>query len=509
MKGLLFFGFLLIVLLVASLGLVKEQHLPTKEGFVNPGSDASLLAPQVVIPETNPKPSPLEGTSPAPYLPPVEKEYGPAFGEIARVNTLPYKDPTLEAAPYARLAELLQSLEAFMTFEAKSLQSMSDPEIQLPLTTARGDLNRVKDEVDVLKRNPGIGSALTQGQVDDIQANLQYLQRKYRLSVNAVSGNSLLEGFVSTPTSTSTYSGSTSPRITLKQLGELIVRVTAEIVRLSASGTTDPVITGRINTLQQIKNNLKTIETEVKNKTRPESEIPILKSDMDKFLPLMSDPSKPLPQLLKSMNLPMTASNAFPAYAGGDTSGAKIAQTLFKNYGDAMFKGLSWGVGLKYTSQNELDTTRAEALKAIAPVSPAYPRLGGSQPGASPAELLASSRRTGKQGENVFVSFPRGEFEAVTAGNDEVRLVNGRPTNPIGETAKFDWKVKSSQICDAIRKRGLNPADFGCTPANRQVSPDYSWRGNARMVCTRLLTAGPGEPEACGCPPLNWPGWRS
>jgi hypothetical protein len=461
MKGLLFFGFLLIVLLVASYGLQKE-------GFVNPGSDASLLAPQVIVPKVNPKPSPLEVGTPAPYLPPVEKDYGPAFGDIARVNTLPYRDPSLEAAPYARLAELLESLKAFFSFEAKSLEQKSDPQIQLPLTTARGDLQRLTDEVNVLKRNPGIGSALTQGQADEIQANLAYLQRQYRLSVNAVSGRSnMLEGFEDAT--------EVSPRLTVRQVEDLVTRVNVEMARLSASGSTDPLMVARVTTLRDIKNKLDTIVTEVKNGTKPEASIPILKSDMDKFLPVMGKPSQPLPQLINTLGLPATLSNLFPATGSGDISASRVAETLFQNYGNAVLQAI---------------TTAMTAPPAAKSETPVFMTAGAQMPGSD------------------VVSFPRGEMESATAQFEMGRLEN-QPT-PAGAPAKFDWKKKSAEICDEIRKRGLNPSDFGCMNPNKVVSLDYSWRGNARMVCTRLLTTpDPGLPEACGCPPLNWPGWRS
>ncbi len=464
MKGLLFFGFILIVLFVASYGL---QQSGTKEGFVNPGSDASLLAPQVIIPKVNPKPSPLEIGTPAPYLPPVEKDYGPAFGDIARVNTLPYKDPSLEAAPYARLAELQESLKAFFSFEGKSLEQKSDPQIQLPLTTARGDLVRVTDEVNVLKRNPGIGSLLTQGQTDEIQANLAYLQRQYRLSVNAVSGRSgLVEGFEDAT--------EVSPRLTVKQVEELVTRVNVEMARLSASGTTDPLIVSRVNTLRDIKNKLDTIVTEVKNGTKPEASIPILKSDMDKFLPVMGKPSQPLPQLINSLNLPPSLSNLFPATGSGDISASKVAETLFANYGNAVLKAITDNL----TPPKKTSDT------------PVFMTAGAKTPGSD------------------VVSFPRGEMESATAEFEMNRLEN--QATLVGTPAKFDWKKKSAEICEEIRKRGLNPSDFGCMNPNKVVSPDYSWRGNARMVCTRLLTTpDPGLPETCGCPPLNWPGWRN
>lgn len=469
MKGLLFFGFVLIVLLVASYGLQKE-------GFVNPGSDESLKAPQIIVPKVNPKPAPLEIGTPAPYLPPAEKDYGPAFGDIARINTLPYKDPSLEAAPYARIAELLESMKAFFAFEAKSLEQKSDPQIQLPLTTARGDIVRLTDEVAVLKRNPGIGSMLTQGQVDDIQANLAYLQRQYRLSVNSVSGRSgLLEGFEDVDDHLEGFEEKTvSPRLTVKQVEELSTRVSVEMARLAASGTTDPLLTARVNTLRDIKNKLDTIVVEVKNGTKPEASIPILKSDMDKFLPVMGKPSQPLPQLINSLNLPASLSNLFPATGSGDISASKIADTLFQNYGNAVLKAITDNLSpAKKTSD-----------------TPVFMTAGSKTPGSD------------------VVAFPRGEMESATATLEMDRL-EARKT-PAGAPAKFDWKQKSAQICDEIRKRGLNPKDFGCMDPSQVTSQDFSWRGNARMVCTRLLTTpDPGLPETCGCPPLNWPGWRS
>lgn len=488
MKGLLFLGFVVLVLLAASVGLSKETK---KEGFVsdidisravNPGSNESMKAPQVIVPKVNPKPAPLEGSTPAPYVMPTELAYGPAYGEIARINTLPYRDPSLEAAPYKRIAELLESLKGFMTYEAKGLEKLSDPQVQLPLTTARGDLQRLTDEVAVLKRNPGIDSSLTQGQVDDIQANLAYLQRKYRMSVNAVSRSSLEEGF--------TDQVENNDRLKLPEVKELKMRIEAEMARLSSSGTTDPVMTARVDTLNTIKNDVENIINQVETGVRPEAEIPIMKRDRDSFLPLMSDVNKPLPQLLNSANLPVTISNAFPAYNNGDKSGALAAQALFEKYGEKIFNGLSWSLGLKFTSPNEVIAAVAKGAGAEKSDDPVF--FSGSG--------LNGSRSS---------SFPRGEMESVAGGNEIHRLEN-RPTMDVGKTAKYDWRSKAAQICDSIRKQGMDPNDFGCMDPKNQVSPDYSWRGNARMVCTRLLTTpDPGLPEVCGCPPQEWPGWRS
>lgn len=91
-------------------------------------------APTVNVPKVKVDPTALDTSSPAAYLPPVETVYGPAFGEISRVGSLPYKDPTAQPAPLKNLNETLVSIQGFMNFEAKSLEDQSDPSVQLPLT---------------------------------------------------------------------------------------------------------------------------------------------------------------------------------------------------------------------------------------------------------------------------------------------------------------------------------------------------------------------------------------
>ena len=73
----------------------------------------------------------------------------------------------------------------------------------------------------------------------------------------------------------------------------------------------------------------------------------------------------------------------------------------------------------------------------------------------------------------------------------------------------FDWKNRAKEIEAQVKKRGLNPTDFGIMPLNTTVSNDFSWKGYTRMMCTRLqATMDPSLPETCGCPPMEWQGWR-
>ena len=491
MKGLLFLTLLIV------LGIIAYSYT-SREGFKDASvSKVESQAGIVNVPTNVPEAKSIDVSSPAAYLPPADTEYGPAFGEIARVNTLPYRDPALETASLKRLAELRQDLAGFLAFEAKGLQDLSDPAIQLPLGTLRGDYQRVGDEVDVLKRNPGLNSQLTMRDVNDVQANLNYLRKKYRLSVNSISWDGSKEGFED--------GAGEGARATQEEVEAAILRVKAEIQRLSGSGTTDPVVVGRTGVLTRISQKMEEIVRDVKSGARTPDQIPIFKKDLDSFLPVAGDPNKPIPKFLDENNLPPTLANLFPAYGAGDISGAKITQFLFNQYADTIFKGLSWTIGLKYTSPNEVQV----AGNGTGMTSGLESRINNTYTTIEPESRLGTSEQVvgPSKGFSSPVSFSRGEFEDCTNPSRDNR---GGGLLPNQEASHFDWKVKAAAICEAVRSQGLDPREFGCLGPEANVGPDYSWRGNARMVCTRLESStNTALPELCGCPPKEWAGWRA
>lgn len=484
MKGLLFLTLFIVLAYIAFTFTTKEgfqSRLESEKGIVK-------------IPLNIPAPKTIDVSSPAPYMPPADKEYGPAFGEVARVNTLPYRDPALETATYKRLEELRQSLSGFLAFEAKGLQDQADPSIQLPLSTLRGDFQRITDEVSVLKRNPGLNSQLTLMDVQEIQSNLDYLQKKYRLSVNSIS----YEGFEDA-------SGEKVASLASQaDVETAILRIKSEILRLSKSSTTDPVIKARVALLTRIQQKMEEIVRDLKSGVRTKDQIPILKKDLEDFLPIAGDTSKPINKFLDENNLPATLANLFPAYSAGDISGSKLAGYLFDTYADTVVKGLSWSMGLKYTSPNEA----AAGAKRETYIS-GTGLTTGEDSGVNNLYSLFNENGSGGTQENVVgpssdfsspATFSRGEFEDCTTPS----------RNKSSEASQYDWKAKSGQICEAVRRQGLVPAEFGCLESSASVGPDYSWRGNARMVCTRLQSSfNTALPELCGCPPMDWPGWRS
>jgi hypothetical protein len=103
--------------------------------------------------------------------------------------------------------------------------------------------------------------------------------------------------------------------------------------------------------------------------------------------------------------------------------------------------------------------------------------------------------------------------EASTVHNTDGRFTTDRlaahPFDAGRGPAHFDWKERSKEIESQIQKRGLKPTDFGVMPKDAVVSKEFSWKGYARMICNRLqATLDPALPETCGCPPMDWKGWR-
>lgn len=89
-------------------------------------------------------------------------------------------DPALEPTTTARILQGLDALRGFLNFEAPALEERSDPQIQLPLSTLKADVQTLTSESLVLQRNPGLRTTITQRQMDAIEANLDYLQKMHR-----------------------------------------------------------------------------------------------------------------------------------------------------------------------------------------------------------------------------------------------------------------------------------------------------------------------------------------
>ena len=209
----------------------------------------------------------------------------------------------------------------------------------------------------------------------------------------------------------------------------------------------------------------------------------------------------PLPKLISKSGSSSILNSLFPLYSAGDISGAALAMSLFDKYAGGLVNNLSWSLNLSNKSDAELAITQ-ELARAL---------TGG--------DVTNTNDSVGPYAGAPDTSY-RGMFESVIKKNMGTTNATG-PTGPadssgsvvsaknVGGPSKLDWKQRSQQICDMIDRRGLKSADFGCMQNTDAVSDSFSFRGYAKMVCSRLSTNyDPGIPELCGCPPPTWAGWR-
>jgi len=483
--------FAFFVLLFVLIVIYLFTGSTTKEGFdpVNTSPKHTVNIPVNVIPppisppparsvsDANVKPSDLPGSLPvAPYE------------QIAAASPLPYQEPSLLKANRQQLVNTLEELKGFLAFEAQEISERSDPAIQLPLNTARGDFKVLQNEVYVLNRNPGIQPNMTQLQLAEIQSNLSYLQETVRLigaagpiqgpiyefttPVNvAVEGFEVGNGEIATP----------------EDLQQFIARISAEIIRLTASGTTDPVINARVVALTQMKQNVETIIQQVQSGALMSTEIPIMKKDIQNAFPILGKPSEPLPQIIRGLNLPAGLGNLLPSNLQKDPETMREISKLLDKYAGQIVDGVSASMTVKYTSPRE-------ALK------------------------MANELRRDKSTESKVdqTGFPSATDLAnvqqqtqLDYGGNITDVYADKPYEQSRGPSHFDWKTRVKQIEGQVKKRGLNPSDFGIMPEGTEVSKEFSWKGYARMICTRLqATMDPSLPETCGCPPMDWKGWR-
>jgi hypothetical protein len=180
-------------------------------------------------------------------------------------------------------------MDGFAANELLILKGRSDPEITLRISQFRGDYERVKDEIASLARSPGLRSTVTFEDVDGYGANLRTLQRQARLfTVNGMGASSPSAEVAGASDVEEGFEGSDADApITPEQLTQLSQRLSAEINRLQASGTTNPVNAKRVAIFTQIRQTVDDYDTAVKSGNMEPKKIPIKNSDYKNFLPVL------------------------------------------------------------------------------------------------------------------------------------------------------------------------------------------------------------------------------
>lgn len=487
-----FLALLFVLIVIYFFTSESNESNVTKEGFnpVNTSPSHKVNIPVNIIPPAIPPPparsiddSNVQSSDLPGHLPIAPYE------QIASMSPLPYQDTTLIKANRQQLVSMLEMVKGFLAFEAQELSERSDPTIQLPLNTARGDFHTLQSEVEVLNRNPGLQPTITQSHLNEIASNLAYLQREVRLIGAAGPIQGPIYEFtqpVDVRGGVEGFEGGTRQSAgqiaTPQDLNNFIARITGDITRLSASGTTDPIVKARVAALTELKSNVQNILNQVDRKVLLESQIPIMKNDIENAFPNLGKPDEPLPQIIKTLGLPPGLANILPSNVQNDPNTTREINNLVNKYADTIVNGISASFAVKYTSPREAEKARALAST--------IEKTG-----------FPSSADLDNACNTKFM--PDGGVAPVTDRFAPTPQDAGRGPS------QFDWEQRAREIEAQVKKRGLKPSEFGIMPGNKKVSKDFSWKGYARMICTRLqATMDPSLPETCGCPPMDWSGWR-
>lgn len=267
---------------------------------------------------------------------------------------------------------------------------------------------------------------------------------------------------------------------TVKELIEFRAKLEAEITRLNSSGATDEVTRARITNLRKSSNLIQDIISRVNDRTLAESNIPIMKSSIDAFNPLSAN--SPLPDIFTGTHIDSFLKNLLPSNLANDP---EVARTI-SDYLKSMTKNLSWNFGVKYTSNAEHDMAKY------------YNNVAGQ--GAENLTNMNLARAGGA------VEHQPGNFGSTATVTDPHA---NTPQEACRGPASFDWKKRSTEICRALKARGERVEDYGCMPDGVGVGSNFSYRGYARMICSRVAANyDTGLGGLVGCPPLDWPGWR-
>jgi hypothetical protein len=421
------------------------------------------------------------------------------YAQTASVGSYQYQDPAQLPAELKQMQNLQEDMKAFLVFEGPSIGNSSDPTVSLPLTQIQADSRKLQQEISVLERNPGIQSSLNQQELADMQEGLTFLQRKVRLfqTSGVVSdSNAGKEGFANPPI---VKTKASKPELQLLQ-----TKVMAAILTLSSSKTTDPVVQARIKILQSMYTDVSNMISKLNKGIWTATDVPVYSEDIKVIIPNLADPKKPLMSLTEQES----GRNLNPiekAIAG--LVGEENVSDVFKGLKDNGTFKVSFDLGYNVLKPNFNSNPSAN------PYSNPSPNTSPSS--STPLSMnrtvdLLNLDNNGQANPSMNTIQPsssstmNGPYDNTMSGMDDRAEAIQKANRP----SHLDWKARTKGICDQIKLRGLDPLDFGCIPEGSRLSPAYSWRGHAKMVCGRLgSTMDPGLPQTCGCPPPNWKGW--
>ena len=259
---------------------------------------------------------------------------------------------------------------------------------------------------------------------------------------------------------------------TVTELTTFATKIDNQIQTLAASGTNEPVTKKRISDLTGMKAYIQGIVDQINANTLSPSDVLITQNDIKTAFKIISTPNSSTADALSTLGIQNITSGTSSTNPKAISNANKLVDRLT----DKIIKGVTASFNVSYPANtvgpSSIDQTGFPSMGDLDNVSNA--KFTPSDAGMITDPLASTPMDAGRQ-----------------------------------KASHFDWKQRAKEIEDQVKKRGLRPEDFGITGI-QNPSKEFSWKGYARMICTRLqATMDPALPVTCGCPPMDWKGWRN
>ena len=337
----------------------------------------------------------------------------------------------------------------------------------------------------------------------------------------------------------------------------LSTRITAAGLVLAGLASSD-VVTGRINALGLLKANVEEYIAKVRGNFMDIKDVPITPTAATAFLDALDDRTKALPTLID----PSGANNA--ASSNVESNSAAVLQSLVQSFQTILANVKFQATYDPATAQNAAVMARMQALEeklfayansstplppaildavkqelavlasivkptSSAPPGPAagatqlpqtYASLtqsaeGFSAPYVPSAAALASAsgsqgpvgsagnQRAGNQGANSQGPFRNPvTFPGLTSA--QIASRGSAAAFDESTVGGYDYRGRTIELCRQLKAEYGDNGTFGCIEDPRNVSAEYSWKGNYLSVCNRLgVVWGSQAGEKYGCPPFD------
>jgi hypothetical protein len=331
--------------------------------------------------------------------------------------------------------------------------------------------------------------------------------------------------------------------IKVKDIEIVIERADTENKILTALRSEDPVTKKRIANLLKIISDMKDLLDRIKRGKMNIKDVPFSKNDLSVLYNDIKNKDKSEVTSITMPKVNNTSSNK--------NTFAETGLNLDKNYNDilaSVLKDLSWDIRIGYDPEVTLKRNMLDRIDSIKN-DLAAGKLSEDQIKNKLLELdvikqqnSSENRRLVTRSNKELKAYNKEDYDDMAEGYQPspVENKNGSPINQPtsfdgneskdwllrpgykmtderiktrGSDASFDptsvggpdYFKRAQFLCNQINDAGLGePREFGCIDSKTVVSPEYSWKGNYLMVCSRLGTVWGGwYPEMFGCPPTQ------